>query len=61
MKTGKPRKLQTNKTNYMSDETFAELKEAIEDALAFERGKRRDLTITRIQIPAPTEDKVTEG
>jgi putative transcriptional regulator len=53
MKRGKTRKLQTNKTNYMNDEAFAELKEAMEDALAFEQGKRRDLKITRIQAPRP--------
>lgn len=34
----------------MSDEAFADLKEAMEDALAFER---RDLTVTRIQGPRP--------
>jgi putative transcriptional regulator len=53
MKTGKIRKVQTNKTNYMGDEAFTELKEAMEDALAFERGKRRDLKLTRIQAPRP--------
>ena len=53
MKTGKTRKLQTNKTNYMSNEAFADLKEAMEDAVAFERGKRRDLKVTRIQAPRP--------
>jgi len=53
MKTRNPRKLQTNKTNYMSDEAFADLKDAMKDAVAFERGKRRDLTVTRIQAPRP--------
>lgn len=53
MKRGKTRKAQTNKTNCMSDEAFAELKEAMADALAFERGKRRDLKVTRIQAPRP--------
>ena len=53
MKTAKSRKLQTNKTNYMSDDAFAELKKAMEDALAFEHGKRRDLKIKRIQAPRP--------
>ena len=53
MKTGKTRKVQTNKTNYMSDEAFADLKNAMEDALAFERGKGRDLKVTRIQAPHP--------
>jgi len=32
------RKVQTNKRNYLSDEAFAELKRAMEDAVAFERG-----------------------
>src|SRR5689334_19260434 len=53
MKTAKTRKVQTNKTNYMSNEAFADLKEAMEDALAFERGKQRDLKVTRIQVPRP--------
>ena len=51
MKTGRTRKVQTNKTNYMSNEAFAELREAMEDALAFERGKRRGLKVTRIKSP----------
>lgn len=33
----------------MSDEAFAELREAMEDALVFESGKRRELKVTRIQ------------
>ena len=53
MKTARTRKVQTNKTNYMSDDAFADLKEAMEDALAFERGKRRNLKVTRIQGPRP--------
>jgi putative transcriptional regulator len=53
MKRRKARKAQTNKTNYMSDDAFADLKEAMEDAVAFERGKRRDLKVTRIQVPRP--------
>jgi len=53
MKTGKTRKAQTNKTNYMSEEAFAGLKQAMEDALAFERGQRRDLQVTRLQVPRP--------
>jgi putative transcriptional regulator len=53
MKRGKTWKAQTNKTNYMSAGAFAELKGAMEDALAFERGKRRDLKVTRIQAPRP--------
>src|ERR1044072_6261754 len=53
MKKGKMRKAQTNKANYMSDEAFGDLKEAMEDVLAFERGKRRGLKVTRIQAPRP--------
>ena len=49
----KARRVQTTKTNYMSDEAFADLKEAMEDALAFERGERRDLKVTRIRAPRP--------
>lgn len=47
----KARRVQTTKTNYMSDEAFADLKEAMEGALAFERGDRRNLKITRIRAP----------
>ena len=53
MKTRKTRKTQTDKTNYMSDEAFADLKASMEDALAFERGKGRNLKVTRIQAPRP--------
>ncbi|HKO98680.1 MAG TPA: helix-turn-helix domain-containing protein [Pyrinomonadaceae bacterium] len=53
MKAIKTRRVQTNKTNYMSDEAFADLKEAMEGAVAFERGERRDLKVTRIQAPRP--------
>ena len=41
MKSAKTRNVQTNKANYMSEEAFADLKEAMEDALDFERGKHR--------------------
>ena len=53
MKPTKSRKAQTNKTNYMSEEAFADLRGAMEDAIAFERGKRRDLKIARIRTPRP--------
>jgi len=33
----------------MSDDAFADIKEAVEDALAFGRGERRNLHVTRIQ------------
>jgi hypothetical protein len=33
----------------MSDEAFADLKQALEDALAFELGKRQSLRVTRIE------------
>lgn len=48
MKVAKARKAQTTKSNYMSDEAFADLKQAMQDALAFERGGRGDLKVTRI-------------
>jgi putative transcriptional regulator len=53
MKAAKIRKVQTNKTNYMSDEAFADLKEAMEDVLAFERGERPNLKVTRLKAPRP--------
>lgn len=57
----KTRKVLTNKTNYMSDEAFAELKEAMEDALAFDRGRQRDLQVTRIRAPrAPKAMSLTQ-
>ena len=51
MKTPKTRKVQTSKTNYMSDEAFADLKKGMEDAVAFERGKRRNLKVTKFKLP----------
>jgi putative transcriptional regulator len=53
MKATRTRKIQINKANYMSNEAFADLKEAMEGALAYERGHRRDLKVTRIQAPRP--------
>ena len=53
MRRAKTRKVQTNKANYMSGEAFADLKEAMDDALAFERGQRGGLKVTRIQAPRP--------
>jgi putative transcriptional regulator len=53
VKAAKKRRVQTNKANYMTDEAFAELKAAMEDALAFERGAGRDLKIIRIRAPRP--------
>lgn len=37
----------------ITHEAFEDLKQALEDALAFERGKRRDLNVMRIQGPRP--------
>ena len=59
MKATKEHKPKNNR-NYMSDEAFAELKGAMEDALAFQRRDRRGLLVTRIPtpssgIPASTE------
>lgn len=42
---------------YMSAEAFADLsKHTLEGALAFERGKRRELVVTRIQKPRSPKD-----
>lgn len=51
LSSNETRKVQTNKANYMTDDAFANLKEAMEDALAYERGERRDLKVTRVQAP----------
>lgn len=37
----------------ITHDAFVDLKQALEDALAFERGERRDLKVTRIQAPRP--------
>ena len=36
-------------SNNITHEAFVNLTQALEDALAFERGERRDLNVTRIQ------------
>src|SRR5258705_5871062 len=51
--TRSTRKVRKKKSEYMSDEAFTDLKDALEDALDFERGKRRDSKVTRIQAPRP--------
>jgi len=51
-------KVRTNKTNCMSDEAFADLKRALEDALAFERGERESLRVTRIEGFRPPKTPV---
>jgi len=45
----------------MSDEAFATLKAAMENAFAFEHGQRRDLRVTRIQSAAPKAMSPKEG
>jgi putative transcriptional regulator len=59
----KTRKAKVSKSNYMSDEAFAELKVAFEDALAHERGVRQDLRVTRVAVPRPpkpmSSDEIT--
>ncbi len=49
------RKVQTKKTNYMSEEAFADLKQALEGALAHERGGRRELVVTRNRKTGPAK------
>lgn len=53
MKNSGTSNVQSDKRNCINDEPFADLKEATEDALALERGKRGDLKDTRIQGPRP--------
>ena len=50
MKAKSTRTSERKKTRHMGDEAFADLKEALEGALAFERGERRDLHVTRIPL-----------
>jgi hypothetical protein len=50
MRVKEPPQAQMNKTSYMSDEAFAALRKALDAALAFERGKRGNLKVTRIGV-----------
>jgi len=52
MKAGKTPKTQTNRT-ITCDGAFSDLKEAMQDAVAFERRERRNLKVSRIQAPRP--------
>jgi hypothetical protein len=49
---------QTTKATCITPEAFADLKKAFEDALAFERDERRNLNLTRIQIPCPAKPAI---
>jgi hypothetical protein len=51
MKATSTGSVEPKEAKHMSDEAFADLKEAMEGALAFERGELRDLKATRIQAP----------
>ena len=42
----------------MSNEALADLKQALEDAFAFERGERRELRVTRIEGSRPPKVSV---
>jgi len=53
MKATKTPKVQTKEMNHMSDEAFADLKQALEDALAFECDEPRELRVTRIEGSRP--------
>ena len=50
-------RLQSLKGREMSREAFADLTEALQGALAFERGERRDLHATRMRAPSPPKKK----
>jgi len=43
------------KKAYMSDETFAELIESAEQALAYERGQREGCRVTRVVVARPPQ------
>lgn len=43
------------KKAHMSDEVFAELKESLEQALAYERGAREGYRVTRIAVSRPQQ------
>ena len=45
----------------MGDKAFVDLKQAMEDALAFECGERRDLHVTRIQTPPKDRIEASQG
>jgi putative transcriptional regulator len=47
------------KSNHMRDEDFANLKVAFEDALAHERGERKDMHVTRVAVPHPPKPMST--
>ena len=53
MKAKDSPKAQRNKATHMSDEAFADIKQALEDALAFERGEHRELIVMRIEASSP--------
>ena len=51
MKAKSTRSIKRKKTRHVGAEAFADLKDALEGALAFERGERRELHVTRIRAP----------
>lgn len=48
------------KAKGVTREAFLKLMQALEDVLAFERGERRDLQVTRIRANRPPESNVTK-
>ncbi len=52
------RKAQTDRATYMRDEAFADLTQALEDALAFELGELREVRVTRIEGSRPPKASV---
>jgi hypothetical protein len=43
------------KTTYVSVETFAQIRESLEQALAYERGEREGYRVTRVEIPEQSQ------
>jgi hypothetical protein len=58
MKAKDSSKARRNKATHMRDEAFADLKQALEGALAFERGERRELRVRRTEGSRPPKAPV---
>ena len=47
--------MRKSKKEFVSDETFAELIESAEQALAYERGVRKGYRVTQVVVPMPPD------
>lgn len=46
---------QEKRSKSLTDDAFVDIKQALEDALAFERRERSDLKVTRIRLHDPNQ------